>query len=64
MLLGSGCDSIDRVVTSYTRGPQFESRHQQNFIQNINLPCVNWTEKKKNTEKETGKGPFNKILFI
>ena len=29
--LDSGYGSVGRVVTSDTSGPQFESRHQQNF---------------------------------
>ena len=32
---GRDCDSVGRVVTSETRGPQFESSHRQNFIVNI-----------------------------
>ena len=34
---GSGFGSVGRAVTSSTRGPQFESKHWQNFIQNLHL---------------------------
>ena len=27
----SGCGSVGRIVASYKRGPQFESRHRQNL---------------------------------
>ena len=30
--LGSGCGSVGRAVASDTRGPRFESSHQQKFI--------------------------------
>ena len=42
-LLGSGCGSVGRVVTSYTRGPRFESSHRQKFIEH--LFTVNYIEK-------------------
>ena len=29
---GSGCGSVGRAVASDTRGPRFESSHQQKFI--------------------------------
>ena len=31
-LEGSGCGSVGRVVASNTRGPRFESSHQQNLL--------------------------------
>ena len=33
--LGSGCGSVGRAVASYTRRPQFESSHHQDFLMNI-----------------------------
>ena len=36
-LMGSGCGSVGRVVTSDTRGLQFEASYRQNFIWNICL---------------------------
>ena len=40
MLLGSGCGSVGRAVAPDTRGPRFESSHQQNFIMNmLNVNC-------------------------
>ena len=30
--MGSGCGSVGGAVASNTRGPRFESRHQQKFI--------------------------------
>ena len=32
LCLGSGCGSVGRAVTSNSRGPRFESSHQQQFI--------------------------------
>ena len=34
---GSGCGSVGRVVASNTRGPRFESSHQQTFIYILNF---------------------------
>ena len=48
-MLGSGCGSVGRAVTSDSRGPQFESIHWYKFIM-----------KKQNKEKETENGPFKK----
>ena len=31
LLMGSGCDSVGRVVASDTRGPRFESSRRQKF---------------------------------
>ena len=33
--LGGGCGSVGSVVTSKTRGPQFQNGHRQNFTLNI-----------------------------
>ena len=46
-VVGSGCDSVGRAVASDDRGLQFESRHQQIFISDINLFTVNCIEKTK-----------------
>ena len=44
--LGSDCGSVGRAVASDTRGPLFESSHQQNFI--MNLQCANcWKDENK-----------------
>ena len=40
------------MVTYDTRGPQFESSHQQNFVVSANC----W--KDENKQKEAGKGPL------
>ena len=32
LVLGSGCGSVGRAVASNTRGPQFESSHQQFYL--------------------------------
>ena len=59
--LGSGCGSVGRAVASNTRGPRFESSHQQKFIFKLNiwlLSTVYWKDKNKEKEKEAGYGPF------
>ena len=61
LFFGSGCGSVGRAVASDTRGPQFESSHQQKFIYKWNiclLSTVYW--KDENKEKEAGNGPFLK----
>ena len=63
--VGSGCGSVGRAVASNTRGPQFESSHQQKFIYILNicfLSTVCW--KDENKEKAAGNGPFYKKLFL
>ena len=58
---GSGCGSVGRAVAFKTRGPRFESSHQQKFIYILNicfLSTVYWKE--ENKEKEAGDGPFLK----
>ena len=47
--VGSGCGSVGRAVASDTRGPQFESRHRQNFTLNLYLPLT--LEKTKTKKK-------------
>ena len=61
--VGSGCGSVGRAVASYTRGPRFESSHQQKCIYiehfvNCQL-CIEKTKIKKK-KKEAGDGPFLK----
>ena len=51
--LGSGCDSVCRVVASDIRGLRFESSHQQKH-----LFAVNCIEKTKIKKKEAGNAPF------
>ena len=58
--MGSGYGSVGRAVASYSRGPQFESSHQQNFI--LNIYCQLY-RKDENKEKEAGKGRFKKTLL-
>ena len=56
--LGSGCDAVGIAVASDTWDPQFESIHQQFYLQSAvikNLHC-----KDKNKEKEAGRGQINK----
>ena len=55
---GSGCGSVVKAVASDTRGLQFESSHQQKFIniEHFLLSAVYW--KDENKEKEAGNGPF------
>ena len=50
---GIGCATVGRTVASDTRGPWFESSHQQCFIMKILLLTVEKTKKKK----EAGNGP-------
>ena len=54
LLSGSGCGSVGRV----TRGPRFESSHQQKFIYIEHLFTVNCVLKRQIKEKEAGNGPF------
>ena len=63
---GSGCGSVGRVVASDTRGPQFESSHQQKFI-NIEqllytINCV--LKRRKITKKRPGMAHFFKKKFV
>ena len=63
--MGSGCDSVGRAVASNTKGPQFESSHQQKFIFILNiclLSTVYW--KDENKEKEAGYGPSLKKVYF
>ena len=61
---GSGCRSVDRAVASDTRGPWFESSHQQilhwTFVYLFTINCV---EKSKNKRKEAGIGQLLKFFF-
>ena len=58
--MGSGCCSVGRVVTSDSRGPQFESGHQQKCI--LYVYCqLYW--KDENKEKEAEISPFYKNIF-
>ena len=59
--MGSGCGSVGRAVASNARGPRSESNHRQTYRADIYLS----TElKRQNKEKEVGKGPFNKHLYL
>ena len=54
--MDSGCDSDGRAVAFKSRGPRFESSHQQNLY----VHSVNCIEKTKINKKEAGDGPFFK----
>ena len=56
--MGSGCDAVGRAVASNTRGPRFESSHQQ-LLLNIYL-LLTVCRKDENKEKEAGNIPFYK----
>ena len=57
--MGSGCGSVGRAVAyNGTRGLQFESRHRQNFIQNLYLMLT--VEKTKNEKNRPGIAPVKK----
>ena len=58
---GSGCGSVGRAITSDTRDPRFESRHQQNFIYQFIYQLYN--RKDKNKEKEARK-PKNLVELV
>ena len=61
ILLGSGGGSVGRLVTSNSRGPQFESSHRQKIILNIHCQLY-W--KDENKEKEAGNDPFFKKNIV
>ena len=53
--MGSGCSSVGRAVASNTRGPRFESRHRQIFMEHLfTVNCIVLKRRKK----EAGNGPF------
>ena len=56
--MGSGCGKVERAVASKTRGPKFESSHQQLLLNNYLLLTV--CSKDENKEKEAENGPFFK----
>ena len=55
-ILGSGCGSVGRAVTSNPRGPRFESSLRQKFIEH--LPTIKCIERTKIKEEEAWNGPF------
>ena len=57
---GSGCGSVGRAVAFDTRGPRFDSSHQQNFIEHLFI--INCIEKTKINKKEAGNGPLLKKI--
>ena len=64
--LGSGCGSVGRAVASDTRCPQFESSHQQKFI-NIEqlLYTVNCVLKRRKIKKKRpGMAHLKKRRFL
>ena len=58
--LGSGCGSVGRAVAFDTRGPRFDSSHQQNFIEHLFI--INCIEKMKINKKRPGMAHFLKKL--
>ena len=61
LVLGSGFGSVGRAIASNSKGPRFESSHQQKFI--LNIFCqLYW--KDENKEKEAGNGPFLKNNYF
>ena len=56
IVVGSGGGSFGRVVSSDSRGPQFESSHRQKFIMNIYCQLY-WKTKIK--KKRPGMAHFN-----
>ena len=58
---GSGCGSVGRAVAFDTRGPRFNSRHRQNFIEHLFI--INCIEKRKINKKRPGMAHFKKKLF-
>ena len=54
----SGCGSVVRAVTSITRGLQFESSQQQNFIiYQLTVSC----RKDEKIKKEVENGPLKTL---
>ena len=62
-LLGSGCGSVGRAVTSDARCLPFQSSHLHTFISDIYFFTVNCIEKTKIRKKRPGMALL-KILFI
>ena len=61
--MGSGCGSVGRAVASDTRGPRFESSHQQKFIYKLNICyCQLCIEKTTIQKKRPGMAKKNNIL--
>ena len=56
---GSGCESVDRVVASYTKSPWFESSHQQKNILNMYF-----LEKTKIKKKKPGMAHFISTVVL
>ena len=56
--MGSGCGSVGRAVALDTRGPRFDSRHRQNFIEHLFI--INCIEKTKINKKRLGMAHFFK----
>ena len=60
--MGSGCGSVGRAVAYDTRGPQFDSSHQQNFIEHLFI--INCIEKTKINKKRPGVAHFLKKVNV
>ena len=60
--MGSGCGSVGRAVAFDTRGPRFNSSHQQNFIEHlfVNLFINKCIEKTKINKKRPKMAHFFK----
>ena len=61
-LQGSGCGSVGRVVAFNSRGPQFEPRHRQIFIEH--LFTVNCIVLKRRKWKKKRPGMANYLNYI
>ena len=59
--MGSGCGSVGRAVAFNTRGPRFDSNHQQNFIEHMFI--ISCIEKTKINKKMPGMAHFNKKVW-
>ena len=66
LLLGRGCGTAGRAVTSDFRDPWFESQHRQSFSKISVRICQLQFRKAENKEKEAGIGQFSlkKLMFL
>ena len=64
--LGSGCGSVGRAVAFGTRGPWFDSSHQQNFIEHLFIiSCIEKTNinKKRPGNIKNYNGNYTIVLW-
>ena len=61
-LVGSGCDSVDKVVASNTRSVRFKSCQVNSFIEHLfSVDCINQTKIK---EKGGREWPILKLIEL